>query len=103
MRQFAGMVGISNPYMSQIERGLRDPSERVLAEIARNLDVSADALYEQAGMSGAPEDDEDGRRPGRDPRGPAAQRPPAPGAARDLWHVCRPGAPAPAMPRTPPD
>jgi transcriptional regulator with XRE-family HTH domain len=44
MRQFAGMVGISNPYMSQIERGLRDPSERVLAEIARNLDVSADAL-----------------------------------------------------------
>ena len=58
MRQFAGMVGISNPYMSQIERGLRDPSEKVLAEIARNLDVSADALYEQAGMSGAPEDDE---------------------------------------------
>ena len=50
MRQFAGMVGISNPYMSQIERGLRAPSEKVLAEIARNLDVSADALYEEAGM-----------------------------------------------------
>jgi transcriptional regulator with XRE-family HTH domain len=61
MRQFAGMVGISNPYMSQIERGLRDPSERVLAEIARNLDVSADALYEQAGISDAPEDDETDR------------------------------------------
>ena len=60
MRQFAGMVGISNPYMSQIERGLRDPSEKVLEEIARNLDVSADALYEQAGMSDAPEDDETG-------------------------------------------
>jgi transcriptional regulator with XRE-family HTH domain len=58
MRQFAGMVGISNPYMSQIERGLRDPSEKVLAEIARNLDVSADALYEQAGMSDAPEDEQ---------------------------------------------
>ena len=58
MRQFAGMVGISNPYMSQIERGLRDPSEKVLAEIARNLDVSADTLYEQAGMSEAPEEDE---------------------------------------------
>ena len=58
MRQFAGMVGISNPYMSQIERGLRDPSEKVLAEIARNLDVSADALYEQAGMSDAQEDEE---------------------------------------------
>ena len=58
MRQFAGMVGISNPYMSQIERGLRDPSEKVLGDIARNLDVSADALYEQAGMSAGPDDDE---------------------------------------------
>ena len=58
MRQFAEMVGVSNPYMSQIERGLRAPSEKVLAEIARNLDVSADALYEQAGMSDAPEEDE---------------------------------------------
>jgi transcriptional regulator with XRE-family HTH domain len=58
MRQFAEMVGVSNPYMSQIERGLRAPSEKVLAEIARNLDVSADALYEQAGMSDAPGEDE---------------------------------------------
>ena len=57
MRQFADMVGISNPYMSQIERGLRDPSEKVLEEIARNLDVTADALYEQAGMTDAPDDD----------------------------------------------
>ncbi len=60
MRQFAGLVGISNPYMSQIERGLRDPSEKVLEEIARNLDLSADALYEQAGMSDVPEDGEVG-------------------------------------------
>jgi transcriptional regulator with XRE-family HTH domain len=59
MRQFAGMVGISNPYMSQIERGLRDPSEKVLADIARNLDLSAEALYEQAGMSEATEDEEE--------------------------------------------
>ena len=58
MRQFAGMVGISNPYMSQIERGLREPSEKVLAEIARNLDVSADALYEEAGIPSAAEEDE---------------------------------------------
>ena len=57
MRQFANMVGISNPYMSQIERGLREPSEKVLGAIARNLDLSADALYEQAGMTEAPEDD----------------------------------------------
>jgi transcriptional regulator with XRE-family HTH domain len=58
MRQFAGMVGISNPYMSQIERGLREPSEKVLADIARHLDISADTLYEQAGMADAPEDEE---------------------------------------------
>jgi transcriptional regulator with XRE-family HTH domain len=50
MRQFAGMVGISNPYLSQIERGLRAPSERVLDAIARTLATSADTLYEQAGM-----------------------------------------------------
>jgi transcriptional regulator with XRE-family HTH domain len=50
MRQFAGMVGISNPYLSQIERGLREPSEKVLDAIARNLDVSAEALYRQAGL-----------------------------------------------------
>ena len=62
MRQFAELVGVSNPYMSQIERGLRAPSEKVLAEIARNLDVSADALYEQAGMSDAPEDETTGVR-----------------------------------------
>lgn len=58
MRQFADMVGISNPYMSQIERGLREPSEKVLGAIARNLDLSADALYEQAGMSAEPEEDD---------------------------------------------
>lgn len=50
MRQFAAMVGISNPYLSQIERGLRMPSERVTESIARSLRMSADALYEQAGM-----------------------------------------------------
>ena len=77
MRQFAGMVGISNPYMSQIERGLRDPSEKVLAEIARNLNVSADALYEQAGISDAPEEDEAGdvrAAIAKDPRLNARQR-----------------------------
>jgi transcriptional regulator with XRE-family HTH domain len=62
MRQFADMVGISNPYMSQIERGLREPSEKVLAEIARNLDISADALYEQAGMSDPPAEETGGVR-----------------------------------------
>jgi transcriptional regulator with XRE-family HTH domain len=51
MRQFAELAGISNPYLSQIERGLRAPSEHVLDGIARALKVSATALYEQAGMT----------------------------------------------------
>jgi transcriptional regulator with XRE-family HTH domain len=51
MRQFAEMAGISNPYLSQIERGLRAPSEQVLDGIARALKVSADALYQQAGVA----------------------------------------------------
>jgi len=50
MRQFAELVGISNPYLSQIERGLRAPSEHVVAAIADALKVSADTLYEQAGV-----------------------------------------------------
>jgi len=59
MRQFAELVGISNPYLSQIERGLRAPSEKVVEAIARNLDVSADVLYRQAGLDpDAAEDDE---------------------------------------------
>ncbi|HYH90581.1 MAG TPA: helix-turn-helix domain-containing protein [Solirubrobacteraceae bacterium] len=50
MRQFAQMAGISNPYLSQIERGLREPSERVVEAIARSLETTADALYEEAGL-----------------------------------------------------
>jgi transcriptional regulator with XRE-family HTH domain len=50
MRQFSEVVGISNPYLSQIERGLREPSERVLESIATALRTTSDALYEQAGI-----------------------------------------------------
>jgi transcriptional regulator with XRE-family HTH domain len=51
MRQFAELAGISNPYLSQIERGLRAPSEQVIDAIAKTLKVSSDALYEQAGVT----------------------------------------------------
>lgn len=55
MRQLAGMVGISNPYLSQIERGLRAPSDRVLHAIAASLRTTADALVEQAGVPDLPD------------------------------------------------
>ena len=58
MRQFAEIAGISNPYLSQIERGLRAPSENVLDAIASALKVSADTLYEQAGVSPPGEESE---------------------------------------------
>lgn len=59
LRQFAALAGVSNPYLSQIERGHRAPSEGVLEAIARSLKTTRDELFEQAGL-GAREDD-DGR------------------------------------------
>ena len=59
MRQFAELAGISNPYLSQIERGLRAPSQHVVDGIAQALHLSADALYEQAGMTPPGEEPED--------------------------------------------
>jgi transcriptional regulator with XRE-family HTH domain len=64
MRQFAAAVGISNPYLSQIERGLRAPSDAVLAAIAESLQTSAEELYAEAGfVDPTPEEDVD--RPAR--------------------------------------
>ncbi|TQM67260.1 helix-turn-helix protein [Actinomadura hallensis] len=50
LRQLADVSGISNPYLSQIERGLRKPSAEILQQIARGLRISAEALYVQAGI-----------------------------------------------------
>ena len=50
LRQLAQAAGVSNPYLSQIERGLRRPSADILQQIARGLRISAEALYVQAGF-----------------------------------------------------
>ena len=59
LRELARTAGVSNPYLSQVERGLRKPSAEILASIARGLKISAETLYEQAGIldrrSGTPD------------------------------------------------
>ena len=50
LRQLAKLAGVSNPYLSQIERGLRKPSAEILQQIAKALRISAEALYIQAGI-----------------------------------------------------
>lgn len=50
VRQLAEKAGVSNPYLSQIERGLRKPSADVLNQIAKALRVSAEVLYVRAGI-----------------------------------------------------
>jgi len=50
LRQMADLAGVSNPYLSQIERGLHEPSVRILRAIAEALDLSAETVLEQAGL-----------------------------------------------------
>lgn len=50
LRQLAQLAGVSNPYLSQIERGLRNPSAEVLTQIAKGLRVSSEVLYMRAGF-----------------------------------------------------
>ena len=59
MRQFAGLVGISNPYLSQIENGQRAPSDRVLGAIAEHLELSAEVLQAHARRTAGHDDDEE--------------------------------------------
>jgi transcriptional regulator with XRE-family HTH domain len=50
LRRLSDLAGISNPYLSQIERGLRKPSAEILQQIAKALAISAETLYERAGL-----------------------------------------------------
>jgi transcriptional regulator with XRE-family HTH domain len=55
LRQMADLAQISNPYLSQIERGLHEPSVHVLRSLAKALNVSAETVLEQAGLIAEPE------------------------------------------------
>jgi transcriptional regulator with XRE-family HTH domain len=59
LRQLAEVTGVSNPYLSQIERGLRKPSAEILQQIAKGLRISAEVLYVQAGILDEREADTD--------------------------------------------
>jgi transcriptional regulator with XRE-family HTH domain len=59
LRKLSELAGISNPYLSQIERGLRKPSAEILQAIARALRISAETLYVRAGILEAREGDSD--------------------------------------------
>jgi transcriptional regulator with XRE-family HTH domain len=50
LRQLAATAGVSNPYLSQVERGLRKPSAEILAQIAKALRISAETMYVRAGI-----------------------------------------------------
>jgi transcriptional regulator with XRE-family HTH domain len=50
LRQLARLAGVSNPYLSQVERGLRKPSADILQQIAKGLRISAEQLYVRAGI-----------------------------------------------------
>jgi transcriptional regulator with XRE-family HTH domain len=59
LRKLSELAGISNPYLSQIERGLRKPSAEILQAIAKGLRISAETLYVRAGILDEREDDPD--------------------------------------------
>ena len=59
LRHLAKLAGVSNPYLSQIERGLRKPSAEILQAIAKALEISSETLYVKAGILEEREDTED--------------------------------------------
>jgi transcriptional regulator with XRE-family HTH domain len=60
LRRLSELAGVSNPYLSQIERGLRRPSAEILQQIAKALRISAETLYVQAGILEPPEPGSEG-------------------------------------------
>jgi len=56
LRKLSEVAGISNPYLSQIERGLRKPSAEILQQIAKALEISSETLYIRAGILDEPTD-----------------------------------------------
>jgi transcriptional regulator with XRE-family HTH domain len=62
LRQLSDLAGVSNPYLSQIERGLRKPSADVLQQLAKALRISAETLYIRAGILD-PDESSEGRQP----------------------------------------
>jgi transcriptional regulator with XRE-family HTH domain len=59
LRKLSELAGVSNPYLSQIERGLRKPSAEILQQIARALEISSETLYVRAGILDEPGDSVD--------------------------------------------
>ncbi len=75
LRKLSELAGISNPYLSQIERGLRKPSADILQQIAKALRISAETLYVRAGiLEERPEGDDVALAVLRDPRLNEGQR-----------------------------
>ena len=105
LRQLSELAGVSNPYLSQIERGLKRPSAEILQQLAKGLEVSAESLYVRAGILDErphPAPDEGGTRAAisADPR--LSQRQKA--ALLDIYDsfvAAAPGAPADTSDATP--
>ena len=97
LRELAERTNVSNPYLSQIERGLHEPSVRVLKAIAGALNLSAESLLVQAGvLDGTDATDAAGHRGGGGQRRPPPERRPAGGPAERLPELRR-GRPAEAQ------
>ena len=108
LRELARTAGVSNPYLSQVERGLRKPSAEILASIARGLKISAERSTSRRGSStGAPGTRTPSRRSARTTRCPSGTRPccwssTRPTSASTAQPLPSPHPTAPAAPPHPP-